>query len=82
MIGIAMIDIRFSRGWPGRVISWRWGCWWWCARYGHIGKGAQRWIEFGGMQIQPSELMKIALVLALARGSTGRRGSGSAIRCS
>ena len=31
-----------------------------------VGKGAQRWIELGGLQIQPSELMKIALVLALA----------------
>lgn len=33
---------------------------------GHIGKGAQRWIDLGGFQLQPSELMKIALVLALA----------------
>ena len=33
---------------------------------GHVGKGAQRWIDLGGMQWQPSELMKIALVLALA----------------
>jgi rod shape determining protein RodA len=29
--------------------------------------GAQRWINLGFVQIQPSELMKIALVLALAR---------------
>ena len=36
------------------------------ARFGHVGKGAQRWIEFGGLQLQPWELMKIALVLALA----------------
>ena len=33
---------------------------------GHVGKGAQRWIEVGGTQLQPSELMKIALVVALA----------------
>jgi rod shape determining protein RodA len=35
--------------------------------------GAQRWIDLGFFQLQPSELMKIALVLALARyfhGST------------
>ncbi len=36
------------------------------ARFGHVGKGAQRWIELGGLELQPSELMKIALVLALA----------------
>lgn len=34
---------------------------------GHIGMGAQRWINLGFMQIQPSELMKIAVVMALAR---------------
>jgi rod shape determining protein RodA len=34
---------------------------------GTIGMGAQRWIDVGFMQLQPSELMKIALVLALAR---------------
>ncbi len=36
-------------------------------------KGAQRWLEFGGMQVQPSELMKVALVLALARYFHGLR---------
>jgi len=34
---------------------------------GHIGMGAQRWINLGIIKLQPSELMKIALVLALAR---------------
>jgi rod shape determining protein RodA len=34
---------------------------------GHIGMGAQRWIKLGGMNIQPSEFMKLAMVLALAR---------------
>ena len=34
---------------------------------GHFGMGAQRWINFGFFKLQPSELMKIALVLALAR---------------
>ena len=33
---------------------------------GHVGMGAQRWINLGFMKLQPSELMKIALVLALA----------------
>ena len=34
---------------------------------GFVGMGAQRWIDLGIIQLQPSELMKIALVLALAR---------------
>ena len=34
---------------------------------GIVGMGAQRWIDIGSFQLQPSEVMKIALVLALAR---------------
>ncbi|MFA5040599.1 MAG: rod shape-determining protein RodA [Bdellovibrionales bacterium] len=34
---------------------------------GQVGMGAQRWINFGFIVIQPSELMKITLVLALAK---------------
>ncbi len=34
---------------------------------GHVGMGAQRWVNLGFMQLQPSELMKIAVVMALAR---------------
>ena len=40
---------------------------------GEINYGARRWIEFGGMQFQPSEAMKIGLVLGLARYYHGLR---------
>jgi rod shape determining protein RodA len=34
---------------------------------GQIGMGAQRWINLGFVQVQPSELMKIAVIMALAK---------------
>jgi rod shape determining protein RodA len=34
---------------------------------GFVGMGAQRWIDLGVIQLQPSELMSVALALALAR---------------
>ena len=66
MLSIALIDIRFIArlAWPIYGIS--------IAllvlveRMGHVGKGAQRWIELGGLQLQPSELAKLGLVLVLA----------------
>lgn len=66
MLAIALIDIRLIArlAWPaylgcvGLLVA--------VMRMGHVGKGAQRWIDLGGFQLQPSELMKIALVLALA----------------
>jgi rod shape determining protein RodA len=66
MIGIALVDIRVIArlAWPSYLVSLVLLVL--VMRYGHAGKGAQRWIDLGGLQIQPSELMKIALVLALA----------------
>ena len=39
---------------------------------GHMGLGAQRWVNVGGLDLQPSELMKVSLVLALARFLHGK----------
>ena len=66
MLGIALVDIRFivRLAWPTYGVAL--GLLVLVARMGHVGKGAQRWIDLGGMQWQPSEFMKIALVLALA----------------
>ncbi len=66
MLAIALIDIRVlaKLSWPAYFVSLAMLVL--VARYGHVGKGAQRWIEFGGLQVQPSELMKLTLVMALA----------------
>ncbi len=34
---------------------------------GYVGMGAQRWISFGFFNLQPSELVKFSLILALSR---------------
>ncbi len=34
--------------------------------FGTVGMGAQRWIDLGFMRLQPSELMKVTLVIVLA----------------
>src|SRR6056297_524661 len=34
--------------------------------FGSVGMGAQRWIDLGFMRLQPSELMKVAMVMVLA----------------
>lgn len=40
---------------------------------GSVNQGAQRWLEFGSFQFQPSEAMKIGLVMALAKYYHGLR---------
>jgi rod shape determining protein RodA len=67
MIGLATVDVRF----------------WFMSAYpvygvgllmllavevvGDVSLGAQRWLDLGFVRLQPSEIMKIGLVLALAR---------------
>lgn len=67
MIGLAMVDIRYY--YHGAYLFY------FATLFlllvveitGHIGMGAQRWINLGLFKIQPSELMKVGMVLFLAR---------------
>ena len=66
MLSIAFIDIRIILrfAWVGYALAL--GLLVLVLFHGNVGKGAQRWIDIGPVQLQPSELMKIMLALGLA----------------
>jgi len=66
MLCMAVTDIRFIARFSYGVYAASIALLVLVLRVGHVGKGAQRWIELGSLQLQPSELAKIALVMALA----------------
>ena len=43
---------------------------------GRVGMGAQRWVEVGGVSVQPSELAKLAVILVLANHFSDRIPAG------
>jgi rod shape determining protein RodA len=67
MIVVAVVDIRFWMRWAyvGYLVALLMLVA--VEVQGSIGMGAQRWLDLGVTQVQPSEIMKITLVLALAR---------------
>ena len=67
MIGIALIDIRHLLRWAYGIYGLALAMLALVEIMGISGMGAQRWIDLGFFQLQPSEVMKMALVLALAR---------------
>lgn len=71
MVVVALVDIRFwlSMAWIIYIVGIALLVW--VAFFGESGGGAVRWINLGFMELQPSELMKIGLVLVLARFFNG-----------
>ena len=66
MMMIAMVPIWFWRSMSGLAYVGALGLLVLVELFGAIGMGAQRWIDLGFMRLQPSEVMKIALVMMLA----------------
>ncbi|MDE8348335.1 MAG: rod shape-determining protein RodA [Acidocella sp.] len=66
MFVIAMVDIRSiaKAAWPSYALGILLLVV--VMKFGHTGLGAKRWMSVGGVEIQPSELMKLFLILALA----------------
>jgi rod shape determining protein RodA len=67
MLGVALVDIRFWLRSAYIVFGVAFVLLVAVEVRGAIGMGAQRWIDLGLIQLQPSELMKVSLMLALAR---------------
>lgn len=72
MLLIALIDIRFWMRWAYLIYLAALGLLVGVEFAGTTGMGATRWINLGFINLQPSEVMKIALVLALAKYFHGR----------
>ena len=66
MLCVALVDIRIIARFSWLVYGGSIVLLLMVLRVGTVGKGAQRWIDLGFMQVQPSELAKIGLVMALA----------------
>ena len=67
MIGLAMLDLRvwFSLAYPVYIIGLILLVL--VELVGDVSLGAQRWLQLGPLRFQPSEVMKIGVILALAR---------------
>ena len=66
MFVVAMVPIWFWRNVSGLAYLGALGLLVLVELFGTVGMGAQRWIDLGFMRLQPSEVMKIALVMILA----------------
>ncbi len=67
MVALALVDIRIWFRYAYIIYFVTLGMLVAVELTGSVGMGAQRWLKFGSIQVQPSEIMKAALVLALAR---------------
>ncbi|WP_225027616.1 rod shape-determining protein RodA [Xinfangfangia pollutisoli] len=66
MFIVAMVPIWFWRSMAGVAYLISFALLIFVEFKGHIGMGAQRWIALGPINLQPSEMMKFALVMLLA----------------
>ena len=66
MMAVGMVPIWFWRNMAGLAYLGGLGLLFLVEFFGTVGMGAQRWIDLGFMQLQPSEVMKISLVMILA----------------
>ncbi|MES2846506.1 MAG: rod shape-determining protein RodA [Pseudomonadota bacterium] len=66
MFGVAMVPIWFWRNMAGLAYGVSLLLLLAVEFFGVVGMGAQRWIDIGPLRLQPSELMKVTMVMMLA----------------
>ncbi|MBT3792232.1 MAG: rod shape-determining protein RodA [Rhodospirillales bacterium] len=67
MVGLALVDIRIWLRYAYAIYLVALAMLVSVEFFGDIGMGARRWINLGFMNVQPSEVMKIAVIVVLAR---------------
>ncbi len=66
MVGVAQLNPQTFRRWAIALFSVGLLMLIAVLLFGHVGKGAQRWLDLGFMKFQPSEIMKLAVPMAVA----------------
>ena len=67
MIGVSLVDLNFIKKHAylfyliGIILLI------WATFFGIVGKGSRRWLNIGGLVFQPSELIKILVIITLAK---------------
>src|SRR3984957_12199084 len=78
MAGVAAIDYRRFRDWAPAIYGLSVLMLLAVLAVGHKSKGAQAWFQFGSYQLEPSEFVKIGLIIALASYCAAAKGHLSA----
>ena len=74
MLAVAAIDYRKFRDWAPAIYGFSIVLLLAVYAVGHKSKGAQAWFQFGSYQMEPSEFVKIALIIALASFCASAKG--------
>ncbi|HEX6393404.1 MAG TPA: rod shape-determining protein RodA [Acidimicrobiales bacterium] len=74
MLAVAAIDYRLLRDWAPAIYGFSIVLLLAVFAVGHKSKGSQAWFQFGSYQLEPSEFVKIALIISLASFCAAARG--------
>jgi rod shape determining protein RodA len=74
MVAVAAVDYRRYRDWAAPIYGLSIVVLLGVYAVGHKSRGAQAWFQFGSYQLEPSEFVKISLIIALASYCAAAKG--------